>query len=179
VSKAPCLVFDSSPLVHFAKAGRLVVLERLGQGRRCVVPQPVLEEIALGVDRHPALGAVATLPWLERVAVDGLAELRAFIAYAEVIGTGSRDVGEASVLAWAEVHQATAIMDDQVGAMAGRARGVAVHGSLWLVFEGYNHGLVDRMGIEDLIAGLLDSGAWYPCGPQDPFEWAKSHGLLR
>lgn len=107
MSEAACLVFDSSPLIHFAKTGRLAVLERLGQGRRCVVPQAVLEEIAIGVDRHPALG------------------------------------------------------------------------SLWLVFEGYNHGLVDRTGTEDLIAGLLDSGAWYPCGPQDAFEWAKSQGLLR
>ncbi len=83
------------------------------------------------------------------------------------------------MLAWAEVHQATAIVDDRVGKRAGLARGVDVHGSLWLIFEGYNKGLLGRDTVEGLIDRLVDAEAWFPCTSADTFEWAKREGLLR
>jgi hypothetical protein len=49
------LVFDNTPLSHFARAGRLDVLEKLVAGRRCVTPEEVANEILAGIAEHPAL----------------------------------------------------------------------------------------------------------------------------
>lgn len=117
--------------------------------------------------------------WLERVRVDGLPELRALARYIRVLGAGDRNLGEATVLAWAEVHSAIAVIDDRVARAAGRARNVEVHGSLWLMFEAYNQGALDQRRVESLINRLVDSEAWFPCSSANAFEWAKRNGLLR
>ena len=98
------LVFNTSPLGHFARAGRLAVLDRLTAAHRRVVPQAVLDELQAGEPVHPPLADVRNAGWLERVACDGLAELRAFAHYVRVLGAGECDIGEASVLAGAEVN---------------------------------------------------------------------------
>jgi len=87
--------------------------------------------------------------------------------------------GETSALAWAEVHQATAIVDDRAAKRTGTARGVDVHGSLWLIFDGFNQDLLDRAGVEDLVSGLVDSEAWFPRTVSMAFEWGQREGLLR
>lgn len=179
MTRFSCLVFDASPLVHFARAERLDVLRQLVGDVRCVAPEAVFEGVAAVAVSHPQAGRVASLDWLERARVDGLRELQAFAVYARVLGVTQRDVGEASALAWAEVHRATAIVDDRVGKRAGMDRGVEVHGSLWLIFEGFNHGLLDRLDVEDLVGALVDSEAWFPCSAADAFEWGKREGLLR
>jgi hypothetical protein len=70
-----------------------------------LVPQAVLDELRAGELAHPPLADVRNADWLEIVACDGLAELRAFAHYVRVLGAGERDIGEASVLAWAEVNE--------------------------------------------------------------------------
>lgn len=173
-----CLVFDSSPLIHFARAEKLDVLRQMVAEVRCVAPEAVFQEVAAVAQSHAAAGHVTQLAWLEKARVDGLQELQAFAVYARILGVGARDIGEASVLAWAEVHQATAIIDDRVGKQAGVARNVDVHGSLWLIFESFNRDLLDRAGVEDLVGALVDSEAWFPCTASDAFEWGKRQGLL-
>jgi hypothetical protein len=37
------------------------------------------------------------------------------------------------VLAWAEVNGGIAVIDERAGTQAAQARGVAVHGTLWLI----------------------------------------------
>jgi predicted nucleic acid-binding protein len=122
------LVFNTSPLSHFARAGRLAVLDRLTAAYRRVVPQAVLDELRAGEPAHPPLADVRNAGWLEIVACDGLAELRAFAHYVRVLGAGERDIGEASVLAWAEVNDEIAVIDERAGTQAAQARGVTVHG---------------------------------------------------
>lgn len=95
------LVFDAFPLSQFARAGRLDTLERLTAGHGRIVTRAVLDEIRNGVAKYETLAAMK-LPWLEHVAVDSLEELRAFAIYAARLGSGERNVGEATTLAWAE-----------------------------------------------------------------------------
>ncbi len=137
-----------------------------------------MEEVLGAAERQPCRDDVRATPWLERVRVDGLAELRAFAEYVKVLGSGVRDLGEASVLAWAEVHGAIAIVDDQVAKRRGNSRGVQVHGTLWLIFEGYKHGLLDQGAVKGLIGRLEDTQQWFPCTADEAFDWAKGEGLL-
>ena len=79
----------------------------------------VLEELANGVTAHPRLADVDTLPWLERVAMDSLTELATFNQYVRILGSDSRNIGEAATLAWAERASAIALIDDDDAVRAG------------------------------------------------------------
>jgi predicted nucleic acid-binding protein len=172
------LVFNTSPLSHFARAGRLAVLDRLTAGHRRVVPQAVLDELQAGEPVHPPLADVRNAGWLERVACNGLAELQAFAHYVRVLGAGERDIGEASVLAWAEVNSGIAVIDERAGTQAAQARGMAVHGTLWLIANGLNAGELLLPEAERLVDQLRSTDARLPCSGAEFFEWAKSQGLL-
>jgi predicted nucleic acid-binding protein len=141
-----CLVFDNSPLSHFARAGELAALKALTAGHDRVVTQAVLDELSRGASVHQSLREITALEWLQAVRVDGLAELQAFAVYAARLGSGERDIGEASTLAWAEVHDCIAIVDERAGTRHGRERGVQVHGTLWLVVRGYETGVLSESG---------------------------------
>jgi hypothetical protein len=98
------LIFDTSPLSHFARAGELATLDELTRRYDRYVTQAVRDEIDRARALHPRLGDVTNASWLVVVRVDGLAELSAFADFARVLGSGVRDVGEAATLAWAQVH---------------------------------------------------------------------------
>jgi hypothetical protein len=52
------LVFDNTPLSHFARAGRLDILEKLVSPYRCLTPAEVTSEIHDGIAVHPSLAKV-------------------------------------------------------------------------------------------------------------------------
>jgi predicted nucleic acid-binding protein len=172
------LIFDTGPLGWFAKAGRLDLLERLTSGWERTVPRAVLDELEAGVSKHPELERIQGLPWIERVAVDSLEELRAFAYYANRLGAGSRNIGEASVLAWAEVHGAAAFIDDQVAVQCGRDRGVEVHRTLATIASGVRDGLLSPGGAEEIVDQLRLAGAWFPCNGAEFVSWARGAGIL-
>ncbi len=134
-------VFDSAPLSCFARANKLVLLEQLTSNHERVTTRAVLEELDEGARDHPALRQVHALEWLRVEAVDGLPELRLFAEYARVLGSGSHNIGEATVLAWAEAHRAIAFTDDGDAVNIGRRRGVEIKRTLSLVASGVKRGL--------------------------------------
>lgn len=171
------LVFDTSPLNHFARAHHLHTLRRITARDRCVVTQAVLDELRAGSDKYPEL-INPDIGWLEVVPVDGLADLRVLFEYAKVLGSGKRDVGEAATLTVAETHGAIAIVDEAAGRKAAQARGVTVHGTLWLVAEGYKAAMLSEPDVIALIDQLRDAEAWFPCDGKKFLAWARAQGLL-
>lgn len=108
------LVFDSTVLSHFARAGRLADLEIITADDDRVVPAEVLAELTRGVANYPVLGTVDSQAWLKPVELDGLQELGAFARYKGELGGGpERNNGEAAVLAWVTVHGGIAIIDEK------------------------------------------------------------------
>lgn len=70
------LVFDSSPLVHFARADKLAVLRSLVNEFECVTTKAVLGELRTGITLHPITAAALDLEWLATVRdlIKGLAD---------------------------------------------------------------------------------------------------------
>src|SRR5690349_21709340 len=120
------LGLDSSVLSAFARAGRLDVLDRLTAGRRRVVTEAILAELDRGSAEHPRLGDVRALPWLEIVSADSPYELEVFNEYIRVLGAGDRNIGESSILAWAEATSGWVAIDDDDAVTAARRRKVVV-----------------------------------------------------
>lgn len=173
------LVIDASVLSPFARAGRLVDLERLTAGVNRFVTGAVMAEIESGVDLFSGLAAVSSLPWLEKVRSDSMAELVAFAACTRRLGCAQgRNVGEASVLAHAEVHGYTALIDDEVAVQLGRERGVAVLRSLGLIALRVRAGALTVEEAENLVGALVGGGARYPCTAGGFIDWCRQADLL-
>lgn len=169
------LVFDSSVLSAFAAARRLSVLRDLGETWGLMTTQAVLDELA----HRDSPASSADLSWLRVGHVDALGELRVLGEYMKVLGSGFRDMGEATVLTWAEAHDGIAIIDDQAAKKAAGRRGVSCHGTLWLIVtEGYLAGRLDEAAARDLVDLLAEGNARFPCRGEDLFAWARVQGLL-
>lgn len=176
--KPSTLIFDTSCLCCFARAGRLVTLEELTAGHRRVVARAVLEELDAGSRQFPTLAQVPKADWLERVPVDGLDELRFFANYAQLLGAGTHDIGESSTLAWAESNGAVGIVDDQAAVNAARSRGVSVRGSLGIVANGVVRKLLSHEAAVELVDDLRAGGARFPCNGSGFIAWAQQHSLI-
>jgi predicted nucleic acid-binding protein len=109
------------------------------------------------------------------VSCDDLEELYRFGDYMNRLGNLKRNAGEASVLAWAEVHSAAAYIDDQVACNVGRGRGVRVHRTLQLVISAFRASILTEARARELIRSLADADARFPRAARDDlFGWARS-----
>ncbi|MGH2974759.1 MAG: hypothetical protein ACRDLL_07825 [Solirubrobacterales bacterium] len=177
------LAFDNSPLSHFARAGHLELLRELTAEHSCVVVGEVMTEIVAGIQRHPSLEAIVHADWLDEVAIGGeagadLGELSLFATYAERLVSGTRNVGEAATLAWAESNAATAVVDDQAGFRAGKERGVTVIRSMRLITGAISSKLLTEAAACNLIDDLLATEQFLPCDGAGFISWAIQEGLL-
>lgn len=172
------LVFDSAPLSCFARARKLPLLEQLTRGDERVTTRAVLDELSEGVREHSELRDALGLQWLQLKSVEGLDELRLFTEYARRLGAGTHNIGEASVLAWAEAHDAIAFTDDNVAVQIARERGVRVQRTLALVARGVRRELLSEAEAHQLVDELLRAGARFPCSAGEFISWAREQGLL-
>lgn len=87
-------------------------------------------------------------------------------------------MGEASVLAWAKVNGATAVLDDQAGYKLAGREGIAVTRSLTLIAAGVKEGKLSDTDAENLVDLLRDNEAFFPCAGKDFLDWARGQGYL-
>ena len=174
-----CLIFDNTPLSHFARAGRLRILEAIVDPYQCITPVEVQNEILAGVTAIPDLADVLAAPWLKPVELSEVNELAAFARYKTQLGGGSNyNMGEAAVLAWAAVHGGVAIIDDRAASRIAQRDGILVHNSLWLVVQGVQQGQLDRSAAETLVDELRATNMYLPTDGKGLCAWAYEEGLL-
>jgi len=173
------IVFDTTALSHFARAGRLDELKALTSGDDCILLGEVQTELVKGVTDYPSLGGISADSWLQQVELE-LKELAAFATYKGELGGGpGKNNGEAAVLAWVSVNGGIAIIDEDVGRNIGLRDGIQVHGSLWLVIRSLKNKVLDRATAEGIVDDLISSGMRLPVTTgADLFAWAYSTGLL-
>jgi predicted nucleic acid-binding protein len=141
-------------------------------GVRNVVTYAVKQELAgLGIDPLPA--------WIDEVVhVDELAELVVLGKWVNLMSSDTHNRGEATVLAWAEVHEAIAIVDDRAARRVAEREPVTVHGLLWVVCQCVCNGHIAEISASSFVDVMIDSGARYPFTRGGLVDWAKNEGLL-
>jgi predicted nucleic acid-binding protein len=175
----PALGLDSSVLSAFARAERLDLLERLTGGRRRVVTEAVLAEIDRGCPDYPPLANVRSLPWLEVVRPHSPVELGIANEYIRILGSNHRNVGESSILAWAETTSNMVAMDDDDAVRAARKRKVVVLRTLTLLCNGLHKRILTVEQACTLVDELVTvGGARFPCDGASFVQWAERNGLL-
>lgn len=165
-------------LSHFSLADRLDVLQDLLLDADCWTTQVVREELRAGSGDHRELAVACEADWLSTAQLDTLDEVRCFTKWAARLGSGERDLGEASVLAAAEVRAGVAITDDRVATQVARAYGARVHGTLWLLAGACRDGKHTATATGNLIEALRATGARLPCSGAEFPDFARRHNLL-
>lgn len=157
----PSLVADTMIIHHFALADRIDVLGA------CVAAMSttyvVEDELAKHLPRYPSLSTLSDLEWLTVLPLDTDAELLAFDRWINLLGAGEYDMGEASVFAVAEVRSLVALPDDRDATKVGRARGLAVHGTVWLLTRLHRLGRMTQAEMSSLVDALRATGMRLPC----------------
>jgi predicted nucleic acid-binding protein len=175
---AQVLVPDAMSLVHFGRADRLDVLRALLIDKDCWTTQVVLEELRRGADTHPELTGVDVSDWVAVAPLDTFEELRTFAIWAERIGSGERDQGEASVFAVADLLSATAITDDREAVRVARTYGLNVHGTIWVLSGACRDGKLSEPAAGNMFDALRATGLRLPCTGAEFPSYARQHGLL-
>lgn len=166
------MIADSSVLILFARAERLVLLEdTVG---RLEAPDAVLEE---AIDAKPersdarALAALRDAKRLEEVPVppepvDVLRDRYANLAR-----------GETAVLAAAlDRDEDVVLLDERQARQAARLEGLEPVGSLGVLARAYREGLLeDKAALAEAVRDVLDAGLWVSADVIEVF-WARIGG---
>jgi predicted nucleic acid-binding protein len=171
-------VLDAMCLSHFARAERLDVLRALLIDRECWTTRVVLEEVKQGIAAYPALNDVLAADWLKIAQLDTMDEIRQFALWVNRLGSGERDLGEASVFAAAELRSATAITDDPGAVCVARTYGLDVHGTIWLLAGACRDGKLSEPAAGNLIDALRSARLRLPCTGAEFPGYARQYGLL-
>ncbi|MFU8854926.1 hypothetical protein ACNAW0_28750 [Micromonospora sp. SL1-18] len=172
------LVLDTMVLSHFTLADRLDVLQDLLLDADCWTTQVVREELRAGSEDHRELAVACEVDWLSTAQLDTLDEVRCFTKWAARLGSGERDLGEASVLAAAELRGGVAITDDRNATQVARAHDARVHGTIWLLAGACRDGKQTLTAAGNLIEALRATGARLPCSGAEFPDFARKHNLL-
>jgi predicted nucleic acid-binding protein len=178
VAIRPVWVLDAMSLIHFGRADRLAVLRDLLVDKECWTTQVVVQELSQGAAAHPAMRDVGDADWLKVAQLDSLEEIKLFAQWVRRLGSGERDLGEASVFAAAEIRSATAITDDQAAVRVARTYGLNVHGTIWLLADACRDGKHSEPAAGSLIDVLRATGLRLPCTGAEFPAYARQHGLL-
>lgn len=94
------------------------------------------------------------------------------------MGTAERNLGEASVFAAAEQCGGTVITDDRDAVRVGRAHGLDVHGTIWLLAAACRNGKLTEVSASNLIDTLRATNMRLPCTGAEFGVFVRDRGLL-
>ena len=138
-------VVNASPLILFARVGRLDLIERLAP--TIMIPNAVLQEVRAGQQRDPT--AATALGWAERYRVEDIF----IVASIEHWDLG---LGESQVIAHSVGGSRWAVLDDRAARRCAVAHGTPIIGSLGVVLRSKNSGQIDKA--RPLVKELVGAG---------------------
>jgi len=172
------LVFDTGPLSHFAEAGWLKILAVLAEDRTVLIPEVVNAEIAAATHIHPFLGQIREADWIKVDRSDDVEFIVTQARYTQRLATGRTNLGECGVLALAEVRKHVAIIDDRVARNIGEEYGVQIKGTLALMCEGIQQGMLTVPLVSKIADDLLATEYRLPVRPGQFASWAAEQGWV-
>ena len=172
------LVFDTGPLSAFARADRLETLRTVVGERRLLVPQAVVAELEKGAYKDKKIQSVLDVGWIEWYGEMTDVEFAAVAKYASRLVSGVRNLGEAEVLALAEVIPAIAVVDDGVANRLAKESDVTCTRTLALLCEAIREDILTLDSVSELVDEMV---AYYrlPFGPGEFARWAEENSLFR
>ncbi|MDR2896634.1 MAG: hypothetical protein LBV30_08330 [Propionibacteriaceae bacterium] len=172
-------VVDTGPFAHLARAEWLGVLKMLAPGGKVIVPDAVQRELRTGAEKYRSLGDVLKQDWISIRVLNSDAELESFARYARrLVGDDGRNIGECEVLALAEVHGFTPLIDDGAACKAAKQKGIEPLRTLRLLCNAVTQNLLTVDTVSAVADDLLATNYRIPVEPGGFRRWASENGLL-
>lgn len=153
-------VFDATPLIYLAKIDRLELLDYLSMA--CLVPEPIHEEVVTrGLEED-----YTDARRLEQAIDEGVLEIATVPdseTFDRLLRNDRLSNADAAVLAIADHHDGTAVMDEQYGRDVAETEGISTRGTAYLVLWLLKEEHLTGAEAGDIIDAMLDEG-WY-CAP--------------
>lgn len=92
------LVFDTSPLIHFARQNWFGVLKAVVGDRKALIPDVVVDELTESAARDDRVKAALEATWIERRELRTPEEIATFAQFAAVLVRGAGDARKRAVL---------------------------------------------------------------------------------
>ncbi|GAA1871033.1 hypothetical protein [Myceligenerans crystallogenes] len=172
------IVIDTGPLSVFAEAGWLGMLRAVADDRAVVITDVVQAELREGTPAHQHLHTVLDAGWITCRPLTSAAEIGAYQHFAGFLVSGNHNQGEASVLAYAQVHGALAIVDDGAARKHAKNSQLNFQGTLALLCEAVRRGTASIEMISTIADHMLETEYRLPFGPGEFADWAKTHDLV-
>lgn len=147
------IVSDSTPIVYMARVGRLQLLKRLYED--VVLPEAVKREVLTGdYPEVPVIQDALQAGWLEEKGLDRAA--RRF-EQVHLLRAPGLDRGEREAIALAHINHLPLLIDEdeKTGRRVAKVWGVEVRGTLRVIVEAYEAGLIDHLEAREIFRQLL------------------------
>lgn len=150
-------VFDATPLIVFAKADRLDVVDVLDDER--VIPTAVYEEV---VETGVAEGYPDARRVKRAVEADTFSVVDApdSTLYEELAASHPLSAADAAVLALARGRDGIAVMDERAGRGVADAEGIETRGTAYVVLTGVKRGELSPSTARTVLDEVVDAG-WH------------------
>jgi len=139
---------NSGPLIHLTQAGQLPLLRQLYDA--ILIPPAVKAEV---VDRGLEKGAADAIQ-IEEAIIEGwikIQEIEVPPEFTDTAETAGLDDAEAAVILLAKQTGTPALLDDEAARTFARALGLKVRGSIGILLQAHNQGLIKQA---DALDGL-------------------------
>ncbi|MBF6519266.1 hypothetical protein [Nocardia farcinica] len=167
---------------HWHRAGHGEILRRLSPGGQVIlIPDAVNAEVEVAREKYSGIPAIADCEWTKLVVLDA-DEGAVQLAIQADLGaeTSAEHAGEAAVIAYAQAHGCTAILDEREAISQADEYEVKTRDSMWIVIEAL-HVLddIDRDMAEQIVNDLLATDMWLPVKiGASLFTWAYEAGYM-
>lgn len=153
-------VFDATPLIYLAKVDRLTLIQHLEE--ECVVPDRVYDEVVeVGIEQgYPDARRI------ERSVEAGQFDVISIDPtqlQSKLRQNSSLSDADVAVLACADAHDGTAVMDETYGRDVAAAEGITTRGTAYVVLKLTTQGVISADDAKGVIDSMIDEG-WY-CAP--------------
>lgn len=172
-------VFDTGPLMHFARAGWLGALKFVIDPAPAFAPEAVRDELRRHAAQNSELHSVLKDEWLRAHDETDPSFLGLFADLADRLADADgHNLGECGVLALAKSTGYTAVIDDRVARRAADSISVRFTGTLGLLVKAARQGRLTVAMISSLCDDLIRTHYRLPFGPGEFVHWAKGEGQL-
>jgi predicted nucleic acid-binding protein len=153
-------VFDATALIYLAKVDRLALVQQLDTS--CVIPERVYEEVVeTGLEQgYPDARRIERSVNADRFDIVSVETTPLLSRLQDNSNLSDADV---AVLAYADVHDGVAVMDETYGRDVAAAEGITTRGTAYLVLKLTTEGALSVDDARTVIDAMIDEG-WY-CAP--------------
>ncbi len=148
------IVSDAGPILSFARAGRLEILQQVvGE---LIIPQAVVDELAVRGRRRPGADEIELGTWIKHDNVEDRSVVEQF--------SGKLGLGEREALALAKQTSAALLIDEREARKEAMRLGIPHFGSIKILKEAKDRGITPeaKSVLDELIAsGTYISDALY------------------